>query len=352
MKSIGGEFEIVPALLKNNNKFFKNSFFSSGRGAFAAILKFIRQNYGINKILLPDYLCSSIIRTVEVLNFKFDFYRINKELLLDKNSFLKRFDRIRNDDCAILCINYFGLLDLEDTIIWLRTINGNYIIIEDDVQALFEMDKKSQADFCFTSFRKTLPVPDGAIVKMRYNNELYPSINEEHVFALYKLIGGLIKYQKRYKEIDDEIYLNFFSKGEKLLDSYISDYKMSFFSKIILGNIDFEEIKKRRLENFNYLKKRLKQLNIKILIDKKNNKIPLCLPILIKNRDLIRNKLFENKIFLPVHWPVYKKYARQLEAGNFFSQYELSLVIDQRYTTNDMEKIASHLESLNIQNID
>ena len=48
----------------------------------------------------------------------------------------------------------------------MRSLSKNTIIIEDDVQAFYEFQKKElMADYKFTSLRKTFACPDGGLVK-------------------------------------------------------------------------------------------------------------------------------------------------------------------------------------------
>ncbi len=64
-KIIGGELGIDIQLLKerraDNLELEKTSTFSSGRSALYHILLDARKNYGVSKVLFPDYLCSSLL---------------------------------------------------------------------------------------------------------------------------------------------------------------------------------------------------------------------------------------------------------------------------------------------------
>ena len=66
---------------------------------------------------------------------------------------------------------------------------------------------------------------------------------------------------------------------------------------------------------------------------------PLFVPIVVsKNRNKVRQKLIEHKIYCPVHWP----HPNVACESNLYD-LELSLVCDQRYTERDMERIIAVL---------
>lgn len=119
---IGGEFDINPELLINRTeKFSPEGFlFSSGRIAFHAVLDFLKKNRNIDEILLPDYLCTSIIQAAQNNHFTISFYRLTKNLDLDRELFPKGIE-----DRAILIINYFGLKQPSDDIDFLQNNTHN-----------------------------------------------------------------------------------------------------------------------------------------------------------------------------------------------------------------------------------
>ena len=67
---------------------------------------------------------------------------------------------------------------------------------------------------------------------------------------------------------------------------------------------------------------------------------PLFVPVLLENRDKVRKHLTENKIYCPVHWP------KPEGADSNIYDMELSLICDQRYGVNDMERIVSVLSEV------
>lgn len=85
---IGGEFECIRTNVRPipNNSLFKPFTFSSGRTALYNIVAFCIEKLQCTTILMPDYLCDSIIETVESSGIAFDFYHILDNLTPDWSS--------------------------------------------------------------------------------------------------------------------------------------------------------------------------------------------------------------------------------------------------------------------------
>lgn len=126
-KVIGGEFSI-PCLTKDQIYKDEKQFFSSGRGAFASILR-----TGIKKVLLPNYLCSSITKVYLDEKISYEFYCIDDNLLPDEYELMSKI----TSDCAVLLISYFGIISVLSVAKKIKVYNPNSIVIVDDVQNFF-----------------------------------------------------------------------------------------------------------------------------------------------------------------------------------------------------------------------
>ena len=97
--------------------------------------------------------------------------------------------------------------------------------------------------------------------------------------------------------------------------------------------IDIEEIIIKRRKNVKLIYEKLsKNIKIKFLVNNfKEDDCLLFVPIILnhKDRDDLRKFLIENKIYLPIHWPLEEK------INNIFDK-ELSLICDQRYNVSEI----------------
>ena len=138
--------------------------------------------------------------------------------------------------------------------------------------------------------------------------------------------------------------MDLYHKGEvKIDDDYLTD--MTQLSKDILADMDWNRWAVLRKRNAETILGGLKTLGIEPVLPVGDAFVPLFIPIRIENRDKVRKAMFANKVFLPVHWPVEDKYRKQLRRGADMGAHELSIIIDQRYSIQDMKRILSILES-------
>ena len=334
---IGGEFHIaVTDVLNAESRHLQATdvyTYSSGRAALYQILKYLQKEKGVKRILLPDYLCSSVLVPAKALGLEYMFYPIDESLELEQDAFAKLYEK----NTAILVINYFGLKDLSTQVSFIRGLDGNAIIIEDDVQAYYEFKKElNGVDFKFTSLRKTFSVPDGGLVK---TNHSLPKVEAINTFGQYKAAAALLK-SMREGNFNDQIYLELFEKGESLIDIEL-ECGMSPIAKKLYSYVDEERTKVRRLNNAKYLLEQLAKLEIRPILPLTEDHVPLFVPIVLNNRDRVRKAMFKKEIFCPVHWPLE---GEELQRGRVMAEKELSLIIDQRYGVKDMDEIINVLK--------
>ena len=329
---IGGEFHIaITDVLNAEARHLQATdvyTYSSGRAAFYQILKYLQKEKGVKRILLPDYLCSSVLVPAKVLGLEYEFYPIDESLELEEDAFTELYDK----NTAILIINFYGLKDLSKQITFIREFDDNAIIIEDDVQAFYEFKKDLDGvDFKFTSLRKTFAVPDGGLVKTNY---ILPKVKSINTFGQYKAAAALLN-SLREGYFNDQIYLELFEKGESLIDDEL-ECGMSPIAKKLYSYVDEERAKDRRLNNARYIIEHLAKLGIKPILPLTEGHIPLFIPIVLKNRDVVRRAMFKKDIFCPIHWPLE---GEELQRGRIMAETELSIIIDQRYGVKDMDEI-------------
>lgn len=336
---IGGEFELteLPVNVRGKSDYYS---YASGRAALYQILMSIKPS--ISKVWLPDWLCESMIDAVARSGRDYGFYKLGPDLRMEVAYFVAQNRPISVHDVIVL-VNYFGLVDVESTIEELRELKVDAVIIEDDVQALFSffdnVPHAHVADYCFTSLRKSLAIPDGGLVKTK---KAMPVVHGENTFSSYKLQGALRK-GFAVDSSEDDAYLSLFKQGEDLIANNF-DSEMSKESETLLAYADIKAAAIRRMENAQYLLLELEQLGIAPLLTIKENHVPLFVPILIDCRNEVRRALFEHDIFCPVHWPLREDMAH-LSMGKRMAEKELSLVVDQRYNTEDMQCIVQVLKN-------
>lgn len=340
VKEIGSDFKLNPGIIfrKNKNNIPNTILLSTGRDC----ISHISNSFQNKTLLLPSYLCDTILLPIKENNIKYFFYKIDKDLEVDLKDLNKKVEKLNPD--LIFVINYFGFIQPKLSEIKKICQSKNIKLIEDNVQS-FLTTHEIQGDYSFNSYRKFLPAPDGAFL-YSINEDL--QLNSPYKkFYLTRFYASLIKNIKILKKI----YRNWFVKTE---DTYINNYKkparMSNLSKYILNKFDFEDIKHKRAENFMYLLKNLTNKKIKSLfIQLESNVCPLGFPIIMESendRNRLKEILIKNKIYPPIHWTLPDELNKtEFKDSIDISKRILTIPIDQRYNIKDMKRI------LNILNI-
>lgn len=292
----------------------------SGRTATEAVLKKIPY---AKTALLPSYCCDSIIEPFRRAGIKVDFYEVNyeDELIIKINA---------EADILFWC-NYFGFkYEIPD-------FNG--IIIEDITHSLLsDVPCHQQSDYLVASVRKWEPIISGGYCSVNVNGEPPPQ-----AFVDEKL--GAMRLKKQYLLDHDtnkkKKFLSAFNHSNKWLADNYSGLIIDPQSKQYIEKVDIEKQKKARRKNAHILYEALKN-KVEFLFSEEDMDCPLFVPIIIKNnRDIILRHLIDNKIYCPIHWP-----RPNAQSKSNLYDLELSLICDQRYSQNEMEKIISVLKKI------
>lgn len=332
---IGGEFDIDISRMANTMDFVGGTLYSSGRAALFNILKHIDAKGTQNMIMLPDYLCESVLDAVNEFKFRTVFYALNADLTIDKEDFSAKYI----PSSIVLVINYFGCINCATQVSYVKGLDSGAVVIQDNVQAFYAMYEGTGADYYFTSFRKSFAVPDGAWA-VSVSGKL-PEAVERNTFAEYKIAGGILKHLAQNEPIEDKQYLDLFHEGENRINNNFSS-AISSVTLNLLSDSNIDQAANIRRKNAAYIINGLQELGIEPIVRAEGGQIPLFVPIRLKNRNEVRSSMFAENIFCPIHWPVPQGY--DLTRGTELAASELSLIIDQRYEEDDMNRILKVLK--------
>ncbi len=247
--------------------------------------------------LLPSYLCHTVIQPFRELGLKFKFYKVTENLKVDLN-YLKSV--ISPDIEGILFIHYFGFKQESEFLELIMELRDKGVkVIEDLSQALLTENIGQYGDYSLTSFRKFLPVPDGGYLKSIYHNisksDLKQGYNE---FWGRRLLGLIYKDLYISNNIGKkDFFLINFSEAEKAYDTHIEITSISDYSRKIIRKFDFQNIKKQRRINFQFLLEKLKHVpGISLPYDHlPENVCPAGFPIITQKRDLLKEKFIKER---------------------------------------------------------
>lgn len=335
-KEIGSEFwlEQEPSYLSTDRD---GVYVLSGRTAIDIIIQNILSYRQIKSAYLPAYCCDSMI---------FPFTRRGIEVTLYDVSFDGELHYHIDDNfnCDIFYVtNYFGYdNNLNSSVIEYFKKNGS-IIIYDKTHSFLMQNDDIKCDYSFASIRKWMGVVDGAVV----NGIKGPSLKK---YPYLSCKEQAMRQKKAYINNDASVSKDNFLKlynefGHHLQDDYC-DYEMDDLSYAIYKETDLNSLRKIRIENAKFLHNNL--TNVDFLCGFTDDACPLFVPIIFdtkEKRDLVRKALIESQIYCPIHWPKNDLITCSMKVNKIFDT-ELSLICDQRYSLDDMNRLVNTIKSV------
>ncbi len=310
--------------------------FYNGRQAIKFLINSINDNdFKINNIWIPEYYCQHVSSWLKACYYNIKTYPVNPDdqnFLINAKSFMKHND-------ILVVNNFWGVLNYK-----INLPDLNHILIEDHSHGwLTDACINSNADYCFSSLRKSLPIPLGGVIWSPKGLNLGSTqISSENEFLSIwsKIDLAMSKKEEFLNNIEcltkgKNEYLNLISSAEKNMHS---NYNIEFLNpeneEIIESFLKFD-FKTPKSNNLKILFKELVS-NPKLNFIKNYESFGLIY-FFNKESDLVnfKNYLIENSVYPSHLWPKNK--------SNY--NYYLNLHVDFRYTKKDILELANIINS-------
>lgn len=315
MNAIGGYFELEDRGQKTAIP-IEGVFLNTGRNALEYILLHMPD---LKRIYLPLYTCEAVIQPIRRHSIEYSFYHINGQFEIADHIQLEEGD-------YLIANNYFGLKDAY--MAKLASMFGERLII-DNAQAFFA--PVIDGIKAIYSPRKYVGCADGGIaVGVDVNESLEYEEDDTSMHDSHLMIRKRFGAEAGFKD--------YRSNEEKLDDQPIR--RMSEATLDILSHIDYEYVRARRKENFEYIHTALGGTNQMMVPPIDSFVCPMVYPFLCENNGDLRKKLIDNKVFVARYWPNVLDWASSIDLEEYLAINLLPLPIDQRYGKEDMERIA------------
>lgn len=313
-REIGSEFHRMPFENGHGLTFPRpGSLVFSGRTAIEAVLHRLPD---VHTALLPSYCCDSMIVPFRDAGIDVKFYQIDWDngLKVEINGLA---------DISLWC-NYFGFKKEMPEL--------SSVVVEDITHSILSTTSShSRSDYLVASLRKWEPINCGGYCSVKMDREAPP---DEFV----RLKSAAMELKKDYLEdMDPEKkpqFLSMFGESNHWLAEHYSGLSIDSFSRDFLMRIDVEHQRRIRRENARVLYEGLSG-KVQFMFPIEDMDCPLFVPVLLPNRDEVKAHLTKNEIYCPVHWP------KPNGCDSNIYDLELSLICDQRYGIEDMERIVS-----------
>ena len=285
-------------------------------------------------VWLPSYCCGTMVAGADVPGTSIRFYAVDEHLTTQGEEMLSSVDP---GDLAIL-VDYFGFAT--DAGLMAALMQAGVLVLHDRSQALLSDSPKVVADFVLYSPRKLIGVADGGILhaRRRIDRDGLAPIPADCFGPLFAAV-----LQRRDFDIGagDRQWRALFAQGQAHMP--IGRYAMSDLSSSLLHRaFDYEAIARRRRANYETLSARLAR--VALLPDLEPGSVPLGFPVIVSQRDRVRDHLFSHDIYPPVHWPLTGIVPEAFHESHFLATRIMTLPCDQRYAPADMEYIADCAE--------
>lgn len=313
-------------------------FFDSGRSA----LRFAARSLRPGTVLLPEYLCDSVISAFS--GHALRFYRLTPSLEIDTDDLAAKLD---GDVSAVFLMHYFGALQPQSTLQMLTEARSRFgfTIVEDTTHSVFSA-RRTVGDLCVCSLRKWFALPGGGALYGPQTAVLaeraMPPCKTDNTRA-YGMVEKSLFLQGKL-DCNAE-YLRIFRETEEALDTQTELFAISDFSRFLLRVIDTDALTARRRRNYAQLKIALSQLGISPICQVSDSDCPLVLPIWAENRNALRAYLMEHKIYCAVHWPFDGIQPQERPLAQELAAHMISLPIDQRYGAAEIDYLIQTIQA-------
>ncbi len=301
--------------------------FQSARAAIHAALA----SSGFIRVLMPGYICDSIIQSGNEAGLAVETYD------LDESLFPRNLPKPLPKGSAVLYVNYFGLCGHH--VARLAREMPRATVLVDNSHALFAT---SHAEALATAYspRKMVGLPDGGLLVASPRLGLAPPKEEDQ--GSFERMRFLLR---RMACSAREGYGDFQEARASLRDTM--PLAMSRLTRRLMRSIRWDEVRTRRRENYAAMAALLDGVNDRPW-PMADEDVPLCYPFTVSGCAVagIRNALAAEDIFTATYWPDARPRAKAGSVEARLIDETLFLPIDQRIDSAQVEWVARRVLQL------
>ena len=320
-------------------------FLNGGQACLSVICDDLLQHKQ-DHILLPSYLCPTIVKTLETCGMRFDFYQVNEDLSINLDDLSAKISGYP----ALYFINYFGFLHPPAALELIKSLQQKgVVVVEDNAQAVFT--RSSTGDYIFNSLRKFAPYDGGYLITQ---NDVTPHL-QKYAGRLNHRLPIIRDYRKRlydylfqdaddYEALDREFYLaeRYYETDQVVLgDAQERDH---------IEHLDWPAIKQVRRDNYQYILRLIASIPeiTPIFPELQPDNMPMGLPIYLSgvSRDKVNEMLSEYEISLTIHWEdlLLDPRINHNPTAVYMASRMLTLPVDQRICHKHLDHLVKVLK--------
>lgn len=333
----GSEFHLPDlSASPSNNEWLRDFvYMGSGRDSLALLIAYGIEHRGWKRVFLPTYYCEDVAPRLRGNGVEVLWYSAgpSREAEVPEGS----------PGDVLVRVAYFG---------WgLATLAESFggEIVEDHTHDPWGAEE-SEADYCFASLRKTLPLPDGGILWSPRSHSLpaTPQLDSAHtVAAMNKLAAMALK--RSYLsggDVDKFAFRALAVEGEAALGRGAISGILPL-SQIMLEAMPINAWRRKRRENVEAFRDALGEGTGIEVVGPPDAEAPFAVILRLPNRhlrDALRTRLCNDSIYPAVLWPFDPERRQSLPPEDLsFSDTTMALHADARYGQDDMRRVAQHV---------
>lgn len=343
---VGGEFYYDGRWVTDAPKLSTEGmvFLNGGQACLIVIGDYLL-DHGIGRVLLPAYLCPTILDAFERCGLGYDYYHVDEDFSIDVEDLAHKL--VPNQ--AVYFINYFGFLQPPAVRDFLQDLRrSGVIVIEDNAQAGFH--GHPTGDFILNSLRKLVPYDGGYLITQR---DVAPYLRKYRGRPNRRL--RIIREYRRCLSG----YLNHGEGSHDELEALFNLAEEYYRTDLAIDGdpeerrhaerLDWPAIKGVRRDNYDYLLGLIQSIPemTPIFPALQADNLPLGLPVYFSgvSRDRVYQELGNAQIGLTIHWDEIRSDPRT--SGNRLAVDMagriLTLAIDQQTGRRQLDYLARQL---------
>ncbi len=339
---IGGMFEKEKIGSVTNAEKANMIYAMSGRCALYACL--IDMDIKGRKIAyVPAYTCETVLSAYLKAGFNLRFYDTDPEGLVPQF----RKEDLEGASVFGIC-GYYGFIRYDGNFVKYAREKGIEVLL-DITHSPFYFEK--YASYEAGSLRKWMGIASGGIAFKSggpFNVTLLPP-DGEHIKGRYKAMEersiALADKDKSYDEKASETFWNTELRLRKMFDAYDSDE----YSKDVIRHYDFDSMIRARRDNFNTVISSLEECRgwRPVFKELRDNDVPSHFTLYADDRENMQEFLRKRGVSSTVYWPEPPMLddISRYPGAKYILQHIMSIQLDQRYKKEDMQFLASVLNS-------
>lgn len=341
MKEFGSDFHFVNAFNTGFSRltdYYRSALlYADGRQCLVSLLR----QYSWKRIWVPEYFCQEVIETIkDQTGVYVAFYKDNpiNEAVVEDLPF--------QDGDVLLRVNYFGIRGLRNN----KKLSCP--VIEDHTHdPLSDWALNSDADWCISSIRKVLPIPEGGMMWSPKGHSFIQSLGyskENEQIAATRWEGMLMKTAfLDGQSINKDLFRKCFIETEGWFDRAepsLIDRKTSSF---VSNTFDIKLWQEARRRNWSLLRGMIDHDAFHILVPENESCTMFSMVLQFeskKQRDYFRECLISSCVYPSVLWNLPDDVSFEAKS---FSDCMLSIHCDGRYSKEDIMQLAAVINKVN-----